>query len=44
LPTFIELNPYLNTPEDHLLPALEIDAELYNVAIVDWKGFGLGTG
>ena len=38
LPAAIALNPDLDASEDDLLTTLEVNAELYNIAIVDWVG------
>ena len=35
LPPSITLYPYLDTPEDHFLPASEVNAQLYDIAIID---------
>ncbi len=35
LPATVQLEPHLHAPEDHLLAALEVDAELNDIAIVD---------
>ena len=39
----IALNLNLHTSKDHLLAAFEINAQLYNITIFDWKRFGLDT-
>jgi hypothetical protein len=44
LPATIQLNPYLDTSEDHLFSALEIDTKLDNIAIIDGKRSRFGTG
>jgi hypothetical protein len=43
LPAFIELNPYLDTSEDHLFSTFEIDSQLYNIAIIDGKRLRFGA-
>lgn len=34
LPSPVQLEPHLHTPEDHLLASLEVDAELNNIPII----------
>lgn len=41
LPTPVAFHSDLDTAENHLLPAAEVDTQLYNVAIFDRKGSGL---
>jgi hypothetical protein len=37
LPTPVEFQTHLDTPENHFLASLEVDTKLYNVAIIDGK-------
>jgi hypothetical protein len=37
VPTFVEFDPYFNTSEDHLLSPFEINPQLHNISIIDWK-------
>ncbi len=37
LPSPITFQSYLDTPKDHLLAALEVYTQLYNVTILYWK-------
>jgi len=44
LPATVELESHLDASEDHLLSALEVDAQLHNVAVVDRKGLRFRAG
>jgi hypothetical protein len=39
LPCSIELNPDLYTAENHFFTPLEINSQLHNISILDWKWF-----
>lgn len=41
LPVAVELQPHLNAAKDHLLPALEINAQLYDITIVETESLAL---
>lgn len=44
LPAPVQLHTDLDTAEYHFLPALEIDAQLHNITIVDWIRLRLNPG
>lgn len=44
LPSPVELQTHLDAAENHLLTALEVDAQLDNIAIIDGEGLALLRG
>jgi hypothetical protein len=43
LPAAVQLQPHLDAPKDHLFAALEVDAKLHYISVIDRERFRFCT-